>query len=354
MSKKKLEESGGDDLDNFIKSMQKSLKSKNEDKVESFISTGSTILDYHIANRRNGGIPQGRLTEIAGEESSGKTLIAAHVLANTQKMGGIPVYIDTEHSAQAKFMRRMGLDWDKVLKPNPTTIEETFDTIENIVIQAREYNEEKPLTIVWDSLAATPPKAEIEGDYDPQSLMGVAAKTMSKGMRKLTELVDYGKVTLLFLNQLRYKMNLENKYADPWVTPYGKAVPYHASVRVRLNSFTKVKASDEPGAEVIGIWCRSHIKKSKIGPPERKAEFPILFANGIDDATSIYDYLHAQSLIVKERGKSILTLAGKEHEFSHNEWRTFFKENRTAVEDLLEKKLVIPFDVPEETPESEE
>ncbi len=343
MSRKKTEESNSD-LDNFILSMQKSLKAKDDEPVESFISTGSTLLDYTIANRRNGGIPVGRLTEISGEESSGKTLIAAHILANTQKLGGIAVYIDTEHSAQAKFMRRLGLDWDRVIKPKPTTIEETFKTMEEVIIQAREYNEDKPLTIVWDSIAATPPLAEIEGNYDPNSLMGVAAKAMSKGMRKLTEAVDYCKVTMVFLNQLRYKMQLEHKYADPWVTPYGKAVPFHASIRVRLNSFTKVKASEDKDAEVIGIWTRAHIKKSKIGPPERKAEFPILFASGIDDAGSIYDYLHTQSLLSKEKGKSTLTLNGKEHTFPHEDWGTFFKEHNKEVGDLLEKLLVIDYD----------
>lgn len=347
MSKQKRDESQESDLDNFIDSMKKSLKAKDEDRVETFMSTGCTILDYLIANRRNGGIPAGRITEIAGEESSGKTLIASHVLANTQKIGGIPVYIDTEHAAQKTFMERVGVNWDKVLRPKPSTIEEVFDTIESIVAQAREkFDNTKPLTIVWDSIAATPPKAEIEGDYDPNSLMGVAAKAMSKGMRKLTEVVDYGNVTLLFLNQLRFKMNLENKYADPWVTPYGKAVPFHASTRIRLNSFSKIKEDESiSSSEVVGIWTRAEIKKSRLSPPMRRAEFPIMFSHGIDDAMSIYRYLHEhKGLIEKAQGKTKITLDGKDYAFPHDQWREFLKENRLAVDDLLEKLLVVNYD----------
>ncbi len=348
MSRQKKEESQNmSDLDSFIDSMKKSLKAKEEDRVETFMSTGCTILDYLIANRRNGGIPAGRITEIAGEESSGKTLIASHILANTQKMGGIPVYIDTEHAAQKMFMERVGVDWDRVLRPKPTTIEEVFDTIETIVAQAREkFDNTKPLTIVWDSIAATPAKAEIEGDYDPNSLMGTAAKAMSKGMRKLTEVVDYGNVTLLFLNQLRFKMNLENKYADPWITPYGKAVPFHASTRVRLNSFTKIRADEDvASSDVVGIWTRAEIKKSRLSPPLRRAEFPIMFSHGIDDEMSIYRYLHEhKGVIEKSQGKTKLTLAGKDYSFPHDQWKAFVKENRAAVEDLLEKLLVVSYD----------
>jgi len=355
MPKKKKEVAPAGDLEDFIKSMSKTLRTKDEEKVDSFISTGSTLLDYAIANRRNGGIPIARLTEIAGEESSGKTLIATHVLANTQKMGGIAVYIDTEHSAQKEFMQRIGVDWDMLLKPKPTTIEETFDTIEQIVIHAREkFDISKPLTIVWDSIAATPPRAEIEGDYDPNSLMGVPAKTMSKGMRKLVEMIDYGKVTLLFLNQLRYRLNLENKYADPWITPYGKAVPFHASVRVRLNSFTKVK-DEKDEKTIIGVWCRAHIKKSKISPPERKIEFPIMFDRGVDDAASIYKYLHEEcGLIEKSAGNSKLFLGGAEKVFPHSEWRNFFKQNKQAIDSLLEQRIVAKYEPYDDDSDSEE
>jgi recombination protein RecA len=350
MSRKKkegeMESTSTADLDKFLHSLSKEVKSKEEEPVKEFISTGSTLLDYAIANQRNGGIPTCRLTELNGEESSGKSLIAMHVLANTQKKGGIGVYIDTEHSIETNFARRIGVDWDRLIKPNPETIEETFEVIEKIIIMARETfpDKEKPVTIVWDSVASTPPKAEIEGTYDANSRMGVGAKAVSLGMRKLTSTIDKGFVTLLFLNQLRFKMNVMNPYMDPFITPYGKAIPHHASIRIRLASGAKIKDSVDPKV-IHGIECRAKTIKSKISPPLREAEFPIMFSNGIDDEQSIYNYLHSVGQIQKARGTSEITFSnGVVSEFKHTDWRDFAAKNRDAVNELLDKLLIRDYD----------
>ncbi len=326
---------------------------ENPSDIKFWISTGSTLLDYAISNRRNGGIPFGRITEVHGLESSGKSLMMIHVAANTQKMGGIVVYLDTEGRLLNKdFCLRMGLDPKRFIATSPGTIEGAFETIENVIKTTRVKfpRAEKPIMIIWDSVASTPPLAEIEGNYDPQSQMGLPAKAMARGFRKLTETIGMEGVALVCINQLKMNLKVSNPYMDPYITPYGKALPFHASVRVRLTQGKKIKDAND---DVIGLRCSAKIVKTSLGPPFRNADFPIMFGYGIDDEQSWYDFLHERGVIKKGKGISNITLNGVDCEFPHNEWKRFLSEgqNKNFVLDLLETLLVKKYD--EEQQETE-
>lgn len=325
-----------------------SLDEPNLTMSWSFIPTGCTILDYCISNRRNGGIPVGRLTEIVGEESAGKSLLATQILANTQKMGGMAVYLDTENAANPEFMKRVGLDTQKLVYLTPGTIEECYDAIEKTMTMARAKDTKCPITIVWDSTAATPAEAEIEGNYDANSRMGLAAKSHALGLRKLTRSLGFEKVTLIFCNQLKYKMTA-TKYQDPFTTPGGKAVPYHASVRIRLNK-GKVLV-DESGKEkqAFGVKTTAKVFKTRAGPAHRTATFDILFSSGIDDLDSIRDYLwEIRGVITKSAGYMKMEGPdGKELKFRAKDWSKMMQEDeafKNFVLDKLEEFMTIKYD----------
>ncbi len=326
--------------------------------VRSFISTGSTLLDYIISNRRDGGVPCGKLTEIQGEESSGKSLLCAHIIANTQKKGGIAVYLDTENASNPDFMRRIGVDLSSLIYVQPGTIEKAFETIEAIVKTFRAKNSKVPITILWDSVGNTPPQAEIEGDYDPNSRMGLGAKAMAKGLRKITDLIGKEQITLVFTNPLKYAMG-GNGYGDPFITPYGKAVPYHSSARVRLTSSTKLK---DKANVVYGIVTNGRIIKTRLGPGHRSLKFDIHFDHGIDDEASWYLVLHEAGMInkpgngwcyisdipsgkVEDKGVD----AGKDRgiQFRETAFGQLCRENpavRAWALDTLEKLLVVKYE----------
>src|SRR3990167_3391647 len=159
----------------------------------SFISTGSTILDYKISNRRNGGVPVGRITEITGLEGTGKSLIVSHVISNAQKMGAVIAYGETEMAENSVFMQRVGVDTKKLVTWHPKTLESFFTGAEQTIIKAREKfpNKERPVIVILDSIAATPTEVEIEGSYDPNGRPGLMAKAMSLGLKKLTQVVGH-------------------------------------------------------------------------------------------------------------------------------------------------------------------
>lgn len=310
--------------------------------AKTFISTGSTLLDYAISNRRNGGVPTGKLTEIAGEEASGKSLIISHVIANTQKKGGLAVLLDTENAASPDFMEQVGVDLDSLIYLQPATIEKTFETIEKTVAIARTDNADCPIVIAWDGVAATPPQSEIEGDYDPNSRIGVMAKTLAKGLRKLTSTVGREKITLVVTNQLKQKPGLV--YGDPFYTPGGKAIPYHASVRIRLTSSTKLK--DGNGA-IYAISTKGKCIKTRLGPPHRSCKFDIHFDHGIDDVYSWFTFFHDIDLVKKAGGWCTFPSSPLgEEKFREKDWRNMIATNpvfSAFVLDELERRLVIVY-----------
>lgn len=328
--------------------------------VKEFISTGSTLLDYIISNRRDGGVPCGKLTEIHGEESTGKSLLCAHIMANCQKKGGLAVYIDTENAANPSFMKSVGVDLDKLVYVQAGTTEEVFETIEKCINVARAKDVKKAVCIVWDSVAATPPKAEIEGSYEPTAQIGLMARAISKGMRKLTDTVGKDRITLVFTNQLKTKIGV--MYGDPMTTPGGKAIPYHASIRIRLSSSTKNKDGDQ----IISISTNAKTIKTRFGPPFRKCSFDIYFDRGIEDVDSWLDALHEVGEVSKANGFMIMksvpqqvqvsekdgkpvyeTQIVPELRFRAGSWKDRLKGDtvfNAYVLDLLEKHMIVRLD----------
>jgi recombination protein RecA len=214
-----------------------------------------------------------------------------------QKKGGLAVCLDTENAANPAFMKAVGVDLEKLVYAQPGTTEEVFETIEKVIGIARAKDVTKPVVIVWDSVAATPSQAEIEGDFNPTGQVGLMARAISKGLRKLTQVVGKDKITLLFANQVKMKIGVT--YGDPWVTPGGKAIPYHASIRIRLTQSTKNKDAD---GDVISIHTNAKCIKTRFGPPLRKCAFNIFFDRGIEDVESWRDMLHEAKVISKANG----------------------------------------------------
>lgn len=253
--------------------------------VREWISTGSTLLDYICSNKRDGGIPIGKIVEIIGQESSGKSLLCQHIAANVQKKGGFVAYIDTESAIDAKFMERIGVNIDSMLYAQPGTMENVLETMEEIVKRVRESNDDIPVALIWDSVAGTPTKAEIEGTFDPKESIAEAAKIISKAMRKLTKEIGESRIIAVFTNQLKTSIGV--KFGDPMSATYGgKAIPFHSSLRIKLAKRGLVKKLED----VIGIGCEAKIIKSRVAPPFRTCNFNILFNEGIDDSGSIMEY----------------------------------------------------------------
>jgi len=226
--------------------------------IKDFISTGSSMLDLAIANKPNGGIAVGRITEINGLESSGKSLLGAHILAETQKKDGIAVYIDTETSVSQEFLEVIGLDMGKMLYLHLETVEDIFEAIEEIVIKVRESDKDRLVTIMVDSLAGASTKVEMEADFNKDGWATAKAIIISKAMRKITQLIGKQRIALVFTNQLRQKLGV--MFGDPWTTSGGKALPFHASTRIRLKNMGQIKDTKK---NTIGMKCRAQIVKNR-------------------------------------------------------------------------------------------
>ena len=251
--------------------------------VEGWVSTGASMLDVAISNRPYGGLPVGRITEITGLEQSGKSLVSAHLLAETQKLGGIAVLIDTENAVSREFLEAIGVDTTKLLYVAAETVEQCFEYTETIIEKVRVSSKDKYVTIVVDSVAAASTEKEMEADYGKDGYATDKAIIISKAMRKITNLIGRQKITLVFTNQLRQKMNAM-PFSDPWTTSGGKAIAFHASVRLRLKSMGTIKAKDTSGNDrIVGIKVRCQVVKNRMGPPLRSADFDIFFDRGIDN-----------------------------------------------------------------------
>lgn len=267
--------------------------------VKEWIGSGSTILDLAISNRKDGGFPVGRVCEITGLEQSGKSLLASHVLLNTQKKGGFAVYIDTENALSTEYLTAIGLDLKQMLYIPLETVEDIFETIDSIIDKVRSSDKDRLVTIVVDSIAGASTKTEMSADFDKDGYATAKALIISKAMRKITNLIGRERICLIITNQLRQKLNAP-AFSDPWTTPGGKGIPFHASVRIRLSSIGAIKAKVEGHDRIVGSRVKAKLVKNRVGPPLRECEYEVYFDSGIDDysswLTTMKDYgLVAQS-----------------------------------------------------------
>jgi recombination protein RecA len=264
--------------------------------VTEWISTGSTMLDLAIANRPNGGLPVGRIIEITGLEASGKSLLAAHALADTQRKGGLAVYIDTENAVSREFLEAIGVNLKDMLYVPLETVEDIFEAIENIIESIRKGSKDRIVTIVVDSVAGASTKQEMSADYDKDGWATSKAIILSKAMRKITNFVGRQRICLIFTNQLRTRLGVT--FGDQWTTSGGKAVAFHASVRLRLKSVGQIKLKvDGSREEVMGITTRAQVVKNRMGPPLRTVDYDIYFDSGIDDYGSWLTMLKTHNLV---------------------------------------------------------
>ena len=250
-------------------------------EVTEWISTGSTMLDLAISNRPNGGLPVGRIIEITGLEASGKSLLAAHALADTQKKGGLAVYIDTENAISREFLEAIGVNLKDMLYVPLETIEDIFDAMDSIVESVRKASRSRIVTIVVDSVAGASTKQEMAADYDKDGWATSKAIILSKAMRKITNFVGRERICLIFTNQLRTRLGVT--FGDQWTTSGGKAIAFHSSVRLRLKSVGQIKLKVEGRDEILGITTRAQVVKNRMGPPLRSVDYDIYFDSGIDD-----------------------------------------------------------------------
>ncbi len=296
-----------------------------------FISTGATMLDIAISNRPHGGIAVGRITELTGLEGSGKSLVGAQLIANTQKRGGVAVLIDTETAVNPEFFKAVGIDMNKLVYVHISTVEDIFDAITNIIEKVRAgKDKDKLVTIIVDSVAAASTKKEMEADFGKDGYATDKAIIISKAMRKITGLLGREKIALVFTNQLRQKMNAP-AFSDPWTTSGGKAIAFHASTRIRLSLIGKIQDGNK---NVIGVNVKAVVVKNRLGPPHRVAEFDIYFDRGIDDYGSWLDVLKDNGL-VKQSGAWYTIVdetTGEEVKFQSKDFPKFLDTNVTRKE----------------------
>ena len=310
--------------------------------IKEFISSGSTMLDLAISNRPNGGIAVGRITELNGLESSGKSLIGAHILAETQKKGGVAVYIDTETAVSTEFLEAIGVDINQMLYLHLETVEDIFGAIEEIVAKVRESDKDRLVTILVDSLAAATTKVELEAEFDKDGWATSKAIILSKAMRKITQMIGRQKIALVFTNQLRQKLGV--MFGDPWTTSGGKALPFHASTRIRLKNVGQIKDKKN---NTIGMKMRAQVIKNRLGPPMSHADFELYFESGIDNEGSWLKVMKEHKLV--KQGGARYTMDdhnGKEIKFQSKDWPEYLKDEdfKSHCYQMICDKVVLKYE----------
>ena len=325
-----------------------SLKDDNPTQVEQFIPTGSRWLDGIIKRGEWGGIPVGKVSEIAGLEATGKSYMAAQVAGNAQKLGIDVIYFDSESAIDPEFLANAGCDVGKLLYVQASSVEFVLETIESLLA-----NNESQMLFIWDSMALTPSISDIESDFNPLSTMAVKPRILSKGLSKLIQPIANAKSTLLILNQL--KTNITRRPAEAMVTPYftpgGKALAYSYSLRVWLTA-RKGKASfiyDDKGFR-IGTEVKARIEKSRFGTQGRQCSFKIVWGGQKVKIMDKESWLEAikSSEHLNNAGAwfSLKYEDGTEEKFQSKTWLKKLEEEKfyNRVIELLENEVVMKFD----------
>lgn len=283
------------------------------------IPTGSLGLDWALGI---GGVPRGRIIEVFGPESSGKTTLALHIVAEAQKLGGVCAYIDAEHAMDPEYATRLGVKIDDLLISQPDTGEQALDIVDSLI------RTNKMDVVVIDSVAALTPKAEIEGDMGAFHV-GTQARLMSQALRKLTAIVAHSKATVIFINQIRMQIGV--MFGNPETTPGGKALKFYASVRLDIRRIAQIKK----GEEIMGGRVRVKVVKNKVAAPFKQTEFDLMYNEGISQEGEIIA-LGEKYDIVQKSGSSYSfgeTKMGRGYDAT----RQFLKENKEVRAAILAK-----------------
>jgi recombination protein RecA len=348
MAKKSNNGGASSNKDDLIDLLQSELNKGNKDggkiayrldeqdspaDITDWISTGSSILDLAISNRPLGGLPVGKMVEFNGLEGTGKSLLSAHVVADTQKKDGIAVVIDTENAAAPEFWKSLGVNLSKLLYVQCETVEDIFEQMEKMIAIVRKSNKDRILTIIVDSVAAASTKAELESEHGKDGYATGKSIIISKAMRKVTTMIGRQKVLIVFTNQLRQNLNAM-AFGDKYIVSGGKALAYHCSVRVRLNNTGKLKK----GEEIIGNECKAVVVKNRMGPPNRLANFDIYYDSGIADYSSWIKVLKENNLI--KQGGAYYTyqkVDGTEWKFQSKDFISTLQNDTNLKEEIYSK-----------------
>lgn len=284
------------------------------------ISTGSISLDIALGT---GGVPRGRVVEIFGPESGGKTTLALHIVAEAQKQGGLAAFIDAEHALDVGYARKIGVNTDDLLISQPDTGEQALEIAETLVRSGALD------VLVVDSVAALVPKAELEGEMG-DAQMGLQARLMSQALRKLTGTISKSKTTVVFINQLRMKIGVF--FGNPETTTGGNALKFYASLRLDIRKLTSIKV----GQDVVGIRTKVKVVKNKVAPPFREAEFDIIFGEGISREGDILDLAVEAGMV--EKSGAWYSYRGERIGQGRDNARLFLKEHQDVTR-LMEEEI---------------
>lgn len=308
-----------------------------------WISTGSLLLDASITNAYIGkdgkprlGVVGGKITSLSGEESTGKSILAAHLLKSAQQMNAFCVYIDGEQAVNKKLFSDIGVDFskEKLVYSECNVVEQNFNTIEKVMekIGASKHPDRLGV-VVWDSLASTTTLDELEAKHGEKTY-GFLAKRMSEGFRKIIRNLRKFNISLIFTNQLRQNMKMQNKFDDPFVEPGGNALPFYSSLSLRLLKPTKGDRILNAKGQQIGTNIRVRFKKNRYGPPQEDLRFSLYYGRGIDDDANLYYWLKDKKYLTKRLDQSTLKLPTLDEElkFPTKDWKRMLSEG-----DLKEK-----------------
>jgi recombination protein RecA len=303
------------------------LGGKNSIAPVESISTGSISIDYALGI---GGVPRGRVVEIFGPESSGKTTLALQVIAQAQMLGGVAAFIDAEHALDAQYAQKLGVDLENLLVSQPDNGEQALEITE-VLIRSNGVD-----VVVVDSVAALVPRAEIEGEMG-EAQMGLQARLMSQALRKLTGVVSKSKTCLIFINQLREKIGV--MFGNPETTTGGRALKFYSSVRVDIRRIGAIK----DGESVVGGRTRVKVVKNKVAPPFREAEFDVMYGEGISREGDLLDQGVERKIV--EKSGTWFSYGGERLGQGRENAKAFLKQNpamSTDIETKLRKEMGLP------------